>query len=522
MKDASGNIVRLRRQSSDVLSALLQNVGQVVTKDQLIEAVWKDVATTDDSLVQCIVEIRRALGPDVVETFHKRGYRITASEPNAKPKPIWSKSLVAAGAVFVLVLGALVATLLLPNRDGVESAEDDPVIPPVIVSNQTIAVLPFLNLGGESDDAFFSNGLSEDLSTELSKVDDLTVISHHSSFDFPNAEASFVEIAENLRVRYLVRGTVRQVEDHIRINVSLVDGQTGSNKWSERYDRANLNPFDVQEDVTRKIVDALALELDANAFEKDRVEKDAYYVLLRGLEELRSFSAEGDERARGHFENAIKLDPQYARAYANLAVTYGRETVFTAERQIDGDAIDAGLAAAVRAIQLDASQPHAYLALGVLNLAKGEIDAASSAARHSIRLNRNFADGYALLAEAAIYGGDVKEALTAIEHAKRLHPHHGVSYDWLEGLALFFLDKPAEASALLRRLVAETPEFGFGKIVLGAALGFLPEEMRTPEYVKGLLKDLRGMSVETMIARGPIAQEDRRAKIREGLERLGL
>ncbi|MFT5351851.1 MAG: adenylate cyclase, partial [Gammaproteobacteria bacterium] len=305
------------------------------------------------------------------------------------------------------------------------------IVPPVVIRENTLAVLPFHNLGGDAEIQYFSDGLSEDLTTDLSKVKGLTVISYASSFDYPNAQSGFKIIARELGVRYLVRGTVRHNGDRVRINVSLVDPLDGFNIWTDRYERARSNPFDVQEEVTLQIVNALSLTLETDKEELKKIDPNAYYMLLRGLEPLRELTASGSVRARVFFERALVLDPQYARAYASIAVSYGREMILRHSDEASEASVKKGLEAAITATILDPNIPDAYFAIGLLNLVIKEYDNALAAVRHAIKLDGNYSDGYALLAEVAFYGGDLNEALIAIKRAKLLHPHHPYSYDWI-------------------------------------------------------------------------------------------
>ncbi len=390
---ADGTPIHLRKQSADVLAVLSSNPGQVVDREALVQAVWKDIATTDDSLIQCIADIRRALGKEVIETYPKIGYRLVAVAASADHSTERSRNrLRQFTAVGVCVLFALGLGLWIKADSSGFDADGTAIVPPRVVPNKTLAVLPFVNLGGGDELQFFGDGLSEDLTTGLAKIPDLTVIAFASSGDFPQAEAGFREIAENLGVRYLVRGTVRHSKDRVRINVSLIDPFEGVNVWAERFDRVRQNPFDVQEDVTRAIVDALSLSLNANVV-PSRVATDAYFMLLRGLEPLREGTIEGNRRAREYFEKALELEPNYARAHAYIAVAYGRDMMFDYAAPSQRQSVQPGLQAAIAAIQLDPDIPNAYYSLAILNLAIGENDKALAAARHSIQLHRNFAEG---------------------------------------------------------------------------------------------------------------------------------
>ncbi|MBT8425195.1 MAG: winged helix-turn-helix domain-containing protein, partial [Silicimonas sp.] len=209
LTDEDGQPIHLRRQSAEVLAVLAASPGEIVGREPIIETVWKDVATTDDSLIQCISDIRRALGKEVVETYPKVGYRLAAtSTEDQASRQVRNRPIVAIAAAVVLVVAISIGLWHSGNRSN-SPATDTTVVPPRIVSDKTLAVLPFVNLGGGEALQYFGDGLSEDLTTDLAKIADLTVISFASSGDFPEAEAGFRDIANNLGVRYLVRGTVR-------------------------------------------------------------------------------------------------------------------------------------------------------------------------------------------------------------------------------------------------------------------------------------------------------------------------
>lgn len=517
---ADGAPIHLRKQSANVLAVLSSRAGEVVDREALVQAVWKDIATTDDSLIQCIGDIRRALGKDVIETYPKIGYRlvaVVASADSPTRTPHLGLRVVAAVGAFLLFASGL--GLWLNSGPGEFDAQNAAIVPPRIVPDKTLAVLPFVNLGGGDELQFFGDGLSEDLTTDLAKIPDLTVIAYASSGDFPQAEAGFREIADNLGVRYLVRGTVRHSNDRVRINVSLIDPFEGVNVWAERFDRVRQNPFDVQEDVTRAIVDALSLSLNANVV-PSRVATDAYFMLLRGLEPLREDTIEGNRRAREYFEKALELEPNYARAHAYIAVAYGRDMMFDYAASSPRQSVQPGLQAAVAAIQLDPDIPNAYFALAILNLAIGENDKALAAARHSIQLNRNFAEGYAILAEAAVYGGDLEEAREAIQHAKRLHPHHPARFDWIDAHVHLQLGDAETARALLERTVEEAPGFAAAFVLLAATCAELGEYERAKSVLAALRALQPDFQVAQFVASAPFASEDRRRRLDDALQRI--
>ncbi|WP_227420946.1 tetratricopeptide repeat protein [Roseitranquillus sediminis] len=417
---------------------------------------------------------------------------------------------------------ALAATAFLAFQRSPVTALSEPIVPPTVELGRPLAVLPFVNLSEDPGLRYFSDRLSEDLTTDLSKVEGLTVISHASSFDFRDAERGFASIADDLGVRYLVRGTVRHHADRVRINVALVDPVGEANLWAERFDGDSRNPFDVQEEITRQIVDALSLTLGAEDGVQRRVETDAYYMLLRGLEPLRAHTAAGNLEAREYFERALELDPEYARAHANIAITYGREYVFLYADEPAPESVTRGLEAAITAIRLDPNLPDAYFALGVLNMVIGEHDNALAAARHSIRLDENFSDGYALLAEVGVHGGNLDEALAAIRHAKLLHPRYPFWYDWIEGHTLFQLGHYDKAQPLLQRVADGNPGFYRGLITLAANYG----QQSDRAAASAVLAEARTINPDiTLSGEAEKAQYQfaaRRERLAEGLKVAGL
>lgn len=396
------------------------------------------------------------------------------------------------------------------------------IVPPVVKRENTLAVLPFHNLGGDTEIQYFSDGLSEDLTTDLSKVKGLTVISYASSVDYPNAESGFKTIAQELGVRYLVRGTVRHNVDRVRINVSLVDPIDGFNIWTDRYERERSNPFDVQEEVTRQIVNALSLTLEAGKEDLRQIDPAAYYMLLRGLEPLRELTANGSAEARVFFERALALDPQYARAYASIAVSYGRELIHRHSDETSEASVKKGLEAAITATVLDPNIPHAYFAVGLLNLVIREYDHALAAVRHAIRLDGNYSDGYALLAEVALYGGDLNEALVAIKRAKLLHPHHPYSYDWIEGNILYQLSRFNEAQPFLEEAVDLNPQFYQGLITLAANYG----QQGSIGLASQVLSEAQAIEPDRefvdAISQMPFGLKERSNSLIEGLQKAAL
>lgn len=420
--------------------------------------------------------------------------------------------------VVVLATAGTLGFLIFNSADNVGSND----IIPAKSRAKSLAVLPFLNLSSEIEVSFITSGFGEDLTTDLSKVPGLTVIAYASSFDYLNAESGFREIAKKLGVNYLVRGTVRSDAEQLRINVALIDPIDGLNIWSERYDRSRENPFDVQEEVTQEIIDALSLSLDVSSISKKEVNPDAHYMLLRGLDPLRALSSQGNEEARYFFNRALAFDPSYARAHANIAVSYGRDSLLPDLKGDRSDIIGKGLESAITSIQLDPSIPNAYLALGLLNLSLREYDKAISAARHSIALDANYADGFALLAEAVFYAGDLDEALASVRRAKLLHPHHPPSYHWIEGQILYQQGKYQEALDVLTQAVELSPDFQAGVITLIATYAQLGQVDSATDFLNQIEESGAEFDYEKSVEEIPFNINERRDALIRGLKKTNV
>lgn len=521
--DAEGRPVELRRQSLEVLAELARNPGQTLSKGALIESVWGDTAVTDGSLVQCIADIRRTLGGEgrhCIRTVPRRGYRLDPSTTAAQPGVLYllRRRPYAVAAVVALVLA--LAIIALMRGDGITQEPVAAGVP----AHPTIAVLPFENLSEDPEQRYFSDGLTEDLTTDLSRISGLRLISRASSFTYRDSSLAPRDIAEELGASHFVSGSVRRDGRRVRINATLTEVSSGANLWANRYDRDIGGIFTLQDDVTRAISAALAVELTVSEDERIRrqrsIDPDAYDLLLRGLEPFRTFTPEGTELARSYFRRAIEIDPDYARAHANLSLSYARTVIFRLEP--DEQAIDWALRQAELAASLDASVPQVQFALAVAHLAARNHDAAIAAARRSIELDRSYADGYAVLAQTLAFAGELEEALPAIRTAKTLSPRYLFDYLWVEGHILFQLRRYEEARAILEEVTERNPAFLVGHLTLAATLGYLGDTEEVDWRVFEILALSPDISAADEGALAPYRRDADRRHFVKGLQLAGL
>jgi adenylate cyclase len=348
-----------------------------------------------------------------------------------------------------------------PAQTGVPRATEKP----------SIAVLPFDNLGGDPEQEYFADGITEDLTTDLSRLSGLFVVARNSSFAYKGRSVDLRSVARELGVRYLLEGSVRRSGEHLRINAQLIDGSNGGHLWAERFDGTMTDIFKLQDDVNRKIVAALEVSLTiADEVRLGRVETtnpQAYDLLLKGIERYNIFTPGAVVEARELFTQAAALDPSYARAYANIALTYATEVNFFWTQQRE-ESIRLGLEYADRALQLDDSIPQIYLTRSTLYLSQRQHRAALEAARRTVEVHPNYADGFAALAFISSYSGDFEKGLEALDQAMRINPQGTGVYLSIKGRILFFLGRYEEAVASLEEAVARNPGFDGIHITLAA------------------------------------------------------
>lgn len=340
----------------------------------------------------------------------------------------------------------------------------------------SIAVLPFDNLSGDPEQEYFADGITEDLTTDLSKISGLFVVARNSAFSFKGRSVDVRTVAEELGVRYVLEGSIRRVNDQIRINAQLIDGVTGGHIWADRFDGTMADVFALQDRVNRNIVSALEINLtDADEAQFNRVETsfpEAYDLLLQGVVLYNVFNRDAIIEARALFERAAELDPGYARAWANIALTHATEVNFFWSEDRE-KSIREGLKFAARAIELDDTIPQIYLTRSILYLSQRQHQTAFKAARRTIEVHPGYADGHATLGFISSYSGRFEQALEAIADAKRFNPSGTGVYLGIESRVLFLMKRYAEALPRAEESIDRNPGFDSTQLTLAAIYAML-------------------------------------------------
>ena len=407
-------------------------------------------------------------------------------------------------------------------KSGPEAAR--PLEPP---SKPSIAVLPFTNMSGEPEQEYFSDGISEDVITDLSKIAGLMVISRNSSFTYKGRPVDTRAVGRDLGVRSVLEGSVRRAGNRVRITAQLIDAATGGHLWAERYDRDLTDLFAVQDDVTRRIVEALKLTL--SPAEKTRIADSgtrniaAYDCFLRGREFLlgETKNREKFESSITFFMRALELDSNYSRAYAGLGWAYVYDYQ---NRWSDDSNISLALAKsnANQAIKADPNEPLGRIVASLVATFEKDFTGAKSEADIALSLNPNSSEALACLGNISTFSGRPSEAIPLIERAMRLDPVYRQQYLHLLGVASLLAGKYENAAVLLRQRILLVPRTDFTRAVLVSALGHLGEVDEARRVWRELKEINPQYSFGEHFARQPFKNEEDVQRIAEGLAKAGL
>jgi adenylate cyclase len=440
LRSKSGHLVPLRQQTFAVLRYLTERAGRLVTKDELMHALWPGLVVTDDSLVQCIHEIRRAFEDNdhaVLKTAPKRGYRLVLPADAIQHRS-WGDSERPAGSAGEALLGVVSVT------DCEQFAER---------AKLSIAVLPFVNMSSDREQEYFSDSITEDVITDLSRWPTITVASRNSTSRFKGQRFDIQTAGRELGVRFLVEGSVRRLGERIRITAQLIDAQTGHQVWAERYDRPMVELFALQDEVVRTIVGTLVGRVYMSAAEhlgRRPPSNPAAYDFAMRANWLAWDHPSTRAEAMRCLEQAIKLDPGYGLPHSLLALilTYDCHRRLAESPKV----LDRAFALAKRGVELADHESTSHMALGFLYMERRSFDAALSHMERAVEINPANPATRADLGMLLSRIGRAEEGLELLRDAKRVDPFFGPSWYWSAlGVAQLMLRRYAEALADFER-----------------------------------------------------------------------
>ncbi|MGD9001228.1 MAG: adenylate/guanylate cyclase domain-containing protein [Anaerolineae bacterium] len=451
-------------------------------------------------------------------------YRILANGEaavgrEAARRRAWPKrwQWVALAAVGVMIAGGLVF-LALRLRGGPSQSVDTPP------DKSSIAVLPFDNMSGDPEQEYFSDGITEDLITDLAKISDLFVIARNSTFVYKGQAVDVQEVGRELGVQYVLEGSVRKSNATVRITAQLIDATTGGHVWAHRYDRDLKDIFAVQDEVVTEIVSALSVELTDE--EQGRIRQvetenlDAYEAVKRGWWYYHRVTREDNAQARSLFEQAVALDPEFAEAYAGLGFTYYEEWV--EYWTVDPAALDQALELAKQAIALDEANAGAHTLLSHVYLWRKQHDLAIAEQELANALEPNSAAGYRDLAEVLIFAGRPEEAVPLMQQAMRLDPHYPVTFPFTLGFAYARLGRHEEAIAAQQEALTLNPVFLGSQLVLAMVYQETGQEEEAQRHVQLALQISPQLTSQELGERLPFADPATLEHVLDTLRDAGL
>lgn len=538
---------KLEPRVMDLLVVLARQPGVVLSREELEAQVWSDMVVGYDALSSAIIKLRKALGddphqPQFIETLPKKGYRLIApvaeidttagdTGPAAGDEPPRESPLSSspglsswkwpAAGLLLLLIGVPGWLFFTPSPE-----DDDSAIDLSLTGTPSIAVLPFSNQSNDPAQTYFSDGITEDMITDLSRLSGLTVIARNSVFSFKGLSPQPQDVFEQLGARYLLQGSVRRVKNRVRINVTLIDAENGINIWAERFDGSLEDVFSLQDKVLAKVVNELEVTLteqEQATLKKTRAANiEALEEYFWGRATYGSVTKQENEAARKRYRRAIELDPNFAEAYAALALTYLDDwrRRWGISREV---AISRAIELAQKAIEIDPNVPQAHFALGYIYLYvhKGH-DRAIEEAKKVLALDPNYADGYALLSSAYFFSGYPEKALPLDRKAMRLNPTSSFLYLVHLGRSYYFQEQYAKAIEAFQSANERNANYVTNHLWMAATYAQLDRPEDAAWEVDQILTLEPDFSLSHWMDTRPLKKKEHRDHLLEGLYKAGI
>jgi TolB-like protein/Tfp pilus assembly protein PilF len=510
-----GQNVAVEPQVFDLLLYLVKNRDRVVSKDDLIESIWHGRIVSESTLTSRINAARTAVGDTgkdqaVIRTIARKGFRFVS-----ELKPDAASAATSAPASAETVTSPPMAPAAASSR-----------LQFPLLDRPAIAVLPFTNISGEPEQDYFSEGISEDIITALSKLRWFYVIARNSAFVYKGRSVHLSQIGEELGVGYVVEGSVRKDGDQVRITAQLNDVATGSHLWAERYDRNLKDVFAVQDEITQAVVAAIEPQLyAAENFRSQRKtpdNMDAWDLVMRALSHYWRVTRSDNLVAQALLEKAIHVDPNYGQALSLLASCH----TFAFHMGWEGmeTAAPAAERAALAAIRADSEDAWAHYALASVYLFHRRFDDCIAEFELALRLNPNFSPARGLYGVALAYRGRWEEGDAAARQALRFSPRDPFAgiYSGVSAYCQYVGGHFEEAASLARESLRQRPGFSGAHRVLTAALGMSGHTQAAAAALASLRETQPNISLAWLASEMPFEREEDRARYLEGFRRAGL
>nr|WP_249159156.1 winged helix-turn-helix domain-containing tetratricopeptide repeat protein [Bradyrhizobium tropiciagri] len=521
----------------DLLLFLVQNREQVVSRDDLLKAVWEGRIVSESTLTSHVNAVRKAIGDTgkeqrLIRTVSRRGLRFVGkiTEQDMPARPSATDPGVRHARNIQEPIRAFEVGAPAETREAAAVLAAEAERPPPLPDRPSIAVLPFQNMSGDVEQEYFADGMAEDIITALSRFKAPFVIARNSSFTYKARAVDVKQVGRELGVRYVLEGSVRKAANRVRITGQLVDAATGAHIWADRFDGELGDIFALQDQVTEKVVGAIAPAVEKAEIERAKRQPtaslDAYALYLRGLAHLHQY---GNRQANGEalrlFKSAVELDPEFASAYGRAAFCYlvARTNSWN---QDNADAIVEVKKLAQRAVELGKDDAIALSAAGnALAFVAGELEVGAGLVDRALALNSNLAEAWNFGGWIKIWLGEPEAAIERFARALRLSPRD----PWLMAMragtafAHCFLDRHDEAASWATMALQCSPDYRPGLRIAAAshAMAGRPEQAnKAMARLRELSPTLRLSNLKDML--GPYRRAADVARYEEGLRQAGL
>jgi adenylate cyclase len=368
---------------------------------------------------------------------------------------------------------------------------------PPLPDKPSIAVLPFDNMSSDPEQEHFSDGLTEDIITALSRISGLLVIARNSTMVYKGKAVDVKQVGREQGVRHVLEGSVRRIGDRVRVTVQLIEAATGHHQWAERYDRTLDDIFEVQDDLTKQVTTELQVKLatgeEARVWARETSSVAAWERLIKAIPLSDEHVRQSNSEAQRLAAEATELDPDYATAWSTLGWTHWEDALW-GWGDTQEYSLDVARNCAERAFQLDSEHPDALSLLGYIYMLEKDATKAIELCKRAVRSSPNHASTLALAGLTMIFSGDPDGGLSMMNRAIRLSPIHPVWYQTMIGVVQHLAGDHAKAIEIFRTCVAEEPESLVHRIWLVSALVEVGDTEKVKEHVTFILETEPGFS----------------------------
>lgn len=553
-----GSLAKLRPQSLQVFEFLLQHPHEIISRERLHQAVWGGMSVTDDSLSQCIRDIRRALGDEsrhLLQTVPKKGYRLVINDgedvpaivvfaaeestgPNSEsPESVsaqrfslteyaqsiglrkFNASAIRQSTLMLMVLFCVVGVGLF------YWAFTRPDTTP-FAGSPSVVVLPFDNANDLPDQRYLSDGISEDIVTALNRFSDMRVMSWDAVSRMSASMEAIDRVVSHPSVRYLVTGSVRRSGDKIRITVRLTDTRADQLVWAERYEEPVADVFAIQDKIATRVATTVSSTVSRRepglVVNKPETQFQAYDFMLRGRFELRFRTKKRNFQARKYFEQAIAFNPTLDSAYIGIALTYIEE-VLLGWTEWPVRAVELAKSNLYKAIEYNELNARAQSELALVYLILGEHDLSDAAIARALEINPNSPKSRAQKGYNELWTGSPEDAIEHIVFALEYDPYNPIGLNNL-GVSYFMTGQYKQAAATLEQAQSVQTEAGaYSRIFLTAVYADLNETEKATESASKIRSYYPFFEVDNYINHAPmLATAEMRDKLRNSLKKAGL